>query len=258
MWGNVGGSNANYDYASTLRYTCASPLAAGEGNIATDPQLLADGVHIASTSPCRTNGNALYASGTDIDGQAWANPPSMGCDEWQPQPLITVPPRWQLAAGAGQAVVWTVVVAGQEPFDCWWTKDGAAIEDGARYGGAHTTSLLVRGFGPADAGAYQVVVSNAFGVATSQVARVVVHCVDAQAIAPMVPYTNWATAATNIQAAIDAAAPGALILVTNGVYATGGKVMAGDLTNRVALDKAVTVWSVNGPQETVIQGERDG
>jgi hypothetical protein len=37
--------------------------------------------HIASTSPCFGTGNAAYASGTDLDGDPWQNPPSMGCDE---------------------------------------------------------------------------------------------------------------------------------------------------------------------------------
>src|SRR5512135_1055260 len=68
------------------------------------------------------------------------------------------------------------------------------------------------------------------------------------------PFETWDQAATNIQAAIDVAVVGDEVLVTNGVYATGGKVMAGDLTNRIAINKAITVRSVNGSQATEIRG----
>jgi hypothetical protein len=71
--------------------------------------------------------------------------------------------------------------------------------------------------------------------------------------------TNWVTAKLTIQAAVDAASSNDTVLVTNGLYATGGRTIAaaGATSNRVVIDKAITVTSVNGPANTTIKGAWD-
>lgn len=70
------------------------------------------------------------------------------------------------------------------------------------------------------------------------------------------PFSSWATAATNIQAAVDAASDGDTVLVTNGTYQTGGCTTPSQplLTNRLVIGKPISVRSLNGPALTVLKG----
>lgn len=81
---------------------------------------------------------------------------------------------------------------------------------------------------------------------------------------PAPPFTNWATAARTIQDAVDVTVDGDEVLVTNGVYRTGGRVAVPPVTNtpittvsnRVTVTNQITLRSVNGPGETMIEGKR--
>src|SRR4051812_38955325 len=68
-----------------------------------------------------------------------------------------------------------------------------------------------------------------------------VHYVDLNSTNPTWPYTNWATAARDIQTAISVSPPGDTVLVTNGVYETGNQ------SGTRILIPGTTVQSVNGP-----------
>jgi len=66
---------------------------------------------------------------------------------------------------------------------------------------------------------------------------------------------GWADATNDLQGAINGCAIGKTVLVSNGVYQTGGTLVALSMTNRVYISKAITVRSIdNNPATTIIKG----
>ena len=252
--------NTSRTYPNSWRdfvyYSCTTPMPTnGTGNMTNDPAL-ASLSHISAASPCRGAGSAAYVSNVDIDGEAWLNPPSIGCDEYRVGAVtgdlaVAVGASWTNVA-TGFQVALTAMVNGRAESSVWDFGDGTGLTNQPcpthRWMAAGNYPVVLRVFNE----------SNPGGVSTTQVVSVLaqpVFYVSAASTNPVAPYISWETAAANIQDAVDAAAPGGIVLVTNGLYATGGRrANTMVLTNRLVVDKPITVQSVNGAKVTVIRG----
>lgn len=249
VYNNTAPDSPNYS-DSDFFYSCTTPLPDfGVGNIAVDPQL-ASASHLSTNSPCIGAGSTNYTNGTDIDRESWLVPPSMGCDEMVPGQawgsLEVGATANQTNVTTGYTVSFYSDVMGQTTASKWIWDDGSVSSNQpfATHAFASTGTYVVEFIVYND--------TNPSGVSatvTVQVDDPVTHYVDLANATPAPPYTSWATAANTIQDAIDASTQfGAHVLVTNGVYETGGPV------DRVIVIEGLTVASLNGPEVTLIKG----
>ena len=252
-YNSAGNSGANY-FEGTFNYCCTTPLPGGTSNLVDEPQL-ASLSKLSARSPCRSRGNAAYASGEDMDGEPWQEPPSIGCDEYWTGSVTGALSVAVVAAytnvSVGVAADFQTVIGGRVSASRWNFGDGVIVSNRPWVShawaaeGEYVIELL----------AYNE--SNPNGVAATIAVRVLappVHYVVETGSNPVTPFSTWATAATNIQDAVDAAVVlGASVLVSNGVFQTGARSMYG-MSNRVVIAKPVIVRSVNGPIVTQIKG----
>jgi PKD repeat protein len=262
LYYNTAPEGAN-DFWNELRHCCVTPLADGAGNFADEPGLL------TLANPRLRPGSACIDAGTNeawmADAADWAGgarldggPVDVGACEFHEgaqtgEMAVAIAAAWTNVA-TGFAVPFTATVQGDAlGFEWNWGDGGTAANEETA---AHAF---------ATAGVYDVVLT-ASNWAGTVAATATVSALENPVyyVSPggghAAPFTNWAGAATDIQSAVDVAAAGGLVRVSNGVYAAGG--VAGypegsRLTNRVAIHRPMTVQSENGPASTAIMGAFD-
>jgi len=241
----------NYAAANSNRvdgvfaYCCTTPDAAdGIGNITEEPMLLS-ATHIATNSPCVGAGLVAVVMGADIDGEAWKNPPSIGCDEIY---LNAITGGLSVAIDAervysyvNNTLTFNSDIHGKLN-KCTWTFGD---------GNTKTDKNSVDHFWK-NQNDYKVILTafnNTFpaGISATTTVHIVpkIHYVKRCVASAVLPYSTWQTAAGNIQDAVDIADDNGTVLVTNGTY---------HLAHQILVEKDITVKSVNGPEKTICLG----
>jgi hypothetical protein len=225
---------SNYS-GGTLNWCCTSPLpGGGTNNSSADPEL-ADAFHLSVGSPCRAAGHPEAASGMDIDGEPWLNPPAVGCDHFYAGSatgaLAVVIQANYTNVATGFSSSLRGDISGHAASSRWDFGDGTILSNHPWATHAWLTE-----------GDYDVVFTaynDTFPGGVSALMRIHVrprlHYVALESTNPVPPYSSWATAATNIQDAVDAAFVGSTVVVSNGAYGFGGRVVATSITNRLVV-----------------------
>jgi hypothetical protein len=238
-----------------LNYCCTTPVPiSGIGNFDNDPQLSSKD-HISVVSPCRGAVNQFYLQGADCDGEQWGSPPAVGCDEIWPDdtdgPIRTLLHADYKYFSTGMPITFEADVGGSLLFSLWDFGDGSYLTNHFKVSHVWTNPgdyvVRVTGFNS----------SYPDGISADIPVRVLLqptHFVSQASISPTPPFTSWETAAIDIQDAVDVAGPGALILVTNGIFSAGSRTLDQGTPSRLLVTNAITVKSVNGPDVTTIQG----
>lgn len=250
----------NWSDLSSASYCCTFPDPGGAGNITNNP-LFVSSYHIATNSPCRGAGNTAYSAGSDIDNDAWLNPPSIGCDE--PYALTNQDLNVAVEAIYTNVVVNHVLsfsanVSGQATSNQWMFGDGLSLPN--------TLYVSHAWLAPGDYNVVFAAYNDGYpnGVSVTTVVHVVAQSdvyVDEDSDYSVPPFADWTTAATNIQDAVDAASGtvGSTVWITNGTYNSGSRVSPLDTSlSRIVITNDIIVQSVNGPDYTFIEGNVTG
>jgi hypothetical protein len=239
IWGNSAWTATNYDEDSNLAYSCSYPWASeGDGNISRRAPIFVDAANgdfrLRTGSPGIDAGNSeIFEEFAEVDTDLAGNPRISGA---------------KIDMGAYEGAVDGYVISGRvqgngilSPMTAVVIQGGSVTFTATATDGAFR-HFEVDGVVVSESATYAWENIQADGVITAVFATSTWH-VDANRPDDSGDGSSWDTAKKTIQAAIDKAAAGDLVLVKPGVYAP------------IAIDdKAITIRSVNGAATTVIDG----
>ncbi|MDF7822635.1 PKD domain-containing protein [Pontiellaceae bacterium B12227] len=249
-------SGDNYN-GGDFSFCCISPLpTSGAGNISSDPKLITMS-HLSADSPCIGAGSNAYTNGVDIDGEGWIDPPCIGVDQYIEGgitgALSLAITSTETHVATGIEIDFSALNEGRVSSIVWDFDDGTRIKNQpfVCHSWSEPGDYTVRLTGYND--------SNPNGVSTTlsvHIAEPPVYYVAVSNSTPQYPYTNWQTAATSIQDAIDAGSLlGRVVIVSNGLYSADEIIAEGDdEISRVVVRNGVRVKSLDGPDVTTIEG----
>ncbi|OGV64351.1 MAG: hypothetical protein A2498_05495 [Lentisphaerae bacterium RIFOXYC12_FULL_60_16] len=246
----------------TFGFSCTTNTfgLSGTSNVIGDPGFisrLTGNYRLSPGSPCIDTGTNLASIASDLDGNPRsrdgngdaASVPDMGA--YEAAPLNTGPLQVNITASPEAAfdaatVNFTARVAGADTTGItytWdYTNDGTPDDSGTDKGSvSHTYSAP---------GYYTVKVTAENSAGTSIVTRVAGVRIFPSTVymkpggSGTFPFDTPAKATTNLQPAIDAAAPGATVLLDDGIY---------QLTTPAIIRRGITLTSVNGPADSFVE-----
>ena len=250
LWYNTAEDDGNnfYDMQTPNQFCCSPDVVHGSNGNITNAPLMVSTSHIATNSPCIGAGSSTYSSGTDLDGESWNNPPTIGCDEI----TGTVTGSIQLALSGSTKVnqehktTYKIKVVGPVIYSTLNFGDGT-IATNVMISTNHTWS---------SPGTYPLTLTGyndefPTGVSTTLTVQVLSTASASIYVASTGDNHNdgksWSTAKKSIQAGVDVQEiTGGIVWVTNGTYL---------LSKDIRIGKEICVKSVNGPDSTIVNGD---
>ena len=156
----------------------------------------------------------------------------------QDQARVTAHPVG-LTRAVGASASFGVTAAGGTPLGYQWRFNGTNLIDGVRVAGANSDNLVVSALLTNDTGNYDVIVTNSYSAATSQVAVLTVLMPPAVAIQPA-NVTTLTGSNVILTAIVEGTAPLAYRWRKGGINVNNGGRISGATSNTLTISSAIT------------------